>query len=150
MYVERSAGSNEWRVIFTKRTGFISWTEPVVLGSFSSKQDAIDYAIQQNRYAPIPYGYNTMDEGADRNIGTPPPKDIVDRLNRSPAGWLSDRYTRSNPPGLNTELVIGGLAALVLVGFGIYLIAEANDSSEDTSSELEDTSALATLATVVP
>ena len=50
----------------------------------------------------------------------------------------------------DVELVIGGLAALVLVGFGIYLIAEANDSSENTSSELEDTSALATLATVVP
>ena len=50
----------------------------------------------------------------------------------------------------DVELVIGGLAALVLVGLGIYLIAEANDSSEDTSSELEDTSALATLATVVP
>jgi hypothetical protein len=51
---------------------------------------------------------------------------------------------------LNAETVIGGIAALVLVGFGIYLIAEATDEGDDTSTDLEDTSALATLATVVP
>jgi hypothetical protein len=52
----------------------------------------------------------------------------------------------------DTELVVGGIAAIVLIGLGVVLIAEgaAEPAGEGTdTSDLEDTSALASVATVL-
>jgi hypothetical protein len=51
----------------------------------------------------------------------------------------------------NLELLLGGAAAIALIGLGVVLIAEATESpTEDgETSDLEDTSALASVATVL-
>jgi len=48
------------------------------------------------------------------------------------------------------ELIIGGIAAIALIGLGVVLVAEAlTPATSDDTSELEDTSALASAAAVL-
>jgi hypothetical protein len=64
--------------------------------------------------------------------------------------------SRKNPATNNkptdTELVVGGVASVALVGLGVYLVYSAVNppgQSPDTTSTLEDTSSLAAIALMV-
>jgi uncharacterized protein GlcG (DUF336 family) len=55
----------------------------------------------------------------------------------------------ANKPS-DVELIVGGVAAIALVGFGIYVIYQAtNPSGSSTATTLEDTSSLAALGVLV-
>jgi hypothetical protein len=49
-----------------------------------------------------------------------------------------------------TELVVGGIASLTLVGLGVVLIYQALNESASTETTLSDTSSLTALATLAP
>jgi hypothetical protein len=57
-------------------------------------------------------------------------------------------YRRKNP-WPDTETLVFGAGFVAISALGIAMIADAIGSSEDTMTDLGDTSTLATLATVV-
>ncbi len=84
-----------------------------------------------------------------------PPK-FVDTIRE--AKIYIDNYmgTEENPTATqavnkpsDTELVVGGIAAVSLVALGIYVIYQALNQTPDTTSTLEDTSSLAALGVLV-
>jgi hypothetical protein len=54
----------------------------------------------------------------------------------------------ANKPS-DTELVVGGIAAVSLVGLGVYIVYQALNQTPDTANTLEDTSSLAALGVLV-
>jgi putative Mn2+ efflux pump MntP len=54
------------------------------------------------------------------------------------------------PPPSDAEVIVGGLASIVLIGLGVTLITSALKEASDTTSTLEDTSSLAALAALAP
>lgn len=54
--------------------------------------------------------------------------------------------TMSKPT--DTEMVVGGIASVVLVGIGVWLSFKATSGGTDISTTLGDTSALAAIAAV--
>jgi hypothetical protein len=56
-----------------------------------------------------------------------------------------------NPLLSDTEFLVAGAASVVLLGLGVYLLAKATAqaSADSATDDLEDTAAVATLATVV-
>jgi len=58
---------------------------------------------------------------------------------------------RKNPIStLDAELLVGGIAAVALIGAGITLVYKATNQSGSTSTTLGDTASVATIATLVP
>jgi hypothetical protein len=59
----------------------------------------------------------------------------------------------NEPPPTDLELIAGGLASIVLIGLGVYLVYAAVNppgQSASTQETLEDTSSLAALAALAP
>lgn len=58
-----------------------------------------------------------------------------------------------DPSISDTQLVAGGVAAVVLIGVGVYMLYAAvkpPGQGPDTTTTLTDTASLATIATLVP
>jgi hypothetical protein len=67
--------------------------------------------------------------------------------------WYRSSKNPATPPPTDAETVAGGIASIVLIGLGVYLAYAAINppgAPESTSTTLEDTSALATLAALAP
>jgi hypothetical protein len=52
-------------------------------------------------------------------------------------------------PLSDAELIAGGVASVLLLGLGVYLVTKATQTATTPTDSLEDTTALATIATVV-
>jgi hypothetical protein len=110
----------------------------------------------KTKYGPTEYEASTNPDGSIRysvrgrhgvwrEIS---PRDLPRGARRELDAQLSRENPLSNRPS-DTELLVGGAASIVLIGFGIYLVYTAvNPATPDATSTLEDTSALATLATL--
>jgi hypothetical protein len=83
------------------------------------------------------------------------PKSAKTKLDKQLATGLAERGRENPTSGVakpsDVELIVGGLAGIVLTGMGVYLVYSALNppgTAPDTSTTLEDTSSLAALAVV--
>lgn len=72
------------------------------------------------------------------------------RLNWDTERPSGTRVAENPAPISDSELLIGGVAAIALLGAGITLVYKAVNQNPDTSTTLGDTASVAALATLVP
>jgi hypothetical protein len=142
--VTRAAGSNDWYVNHSRRTGMWTWTPQQRLeGPFRNKQDALLVAKDINRNAPVPWG----EPGYKYIRGDGPHGDPQYAY---PGDDVPLAMSRENPTflglsGTDILLGLGGLAAVGIVSYLVYKQQQtAQTQTNATSSADSDLDQLGT------